>query len=230
MYDCNMSSHPVTTRSYAQLCGIATALDVIGDRWTTLVVRDLLLGPLRFGDLAQGLPGIGTNTLAARLKHLEASEVVQRRLLPMPDRGTVYELTEYGRELEPILMALGRWGTKSMGRLPSNVASRSRWLVAAMLAFHDGSKRIARPTTWELRLSDSAFTARAEGTNLTVTAGAPESADLVITTKDELLHGLMTRQLTPDTAVATGAVTLDGDATAFPRLLELLDFPPSGGS
>jgi len=99
-----------------------------------------------------------------------------------------------------------------------------------MLAFHDESKRIARPTTWELRLSDSAFTARAEGTNLTVTAGAPESADLVITTKDELLHGLMTRQLTPDTAVATGAVTLDGDATAFPRLLELLDFPPSGGS
>jgi putative sterol carrier protein len=96
-----------------------------------------------------------------------------------------------------------------------------------MLAFHDESKRIARPTTWELRLSDSAFTARAEGTNLTVTAGAPESADLVITTKDELLHGLMTRQLTPDTAVATGAVTLNGDATALPRLLELLVFPPS---
>jgi DNA-binding HxlR family transcriptional regulator len=213
------------TRSYSQRCGIATALDVIGDRWTALVVRDLLLGPLRFGDLAEGLPGIGTNTLTARLKHLEAAEVVNRRLLPMPGRGTVYELTAYGRELEPILMALGRWGTRSMGRLPSNVTTRSRWLVAAMLAFHDESKRIARPTTWELRLSDSAFAARAEAKSLTITAGAPESADLVITTEDEHLHRLLTGQLTPETAVATGAVTLDGDVTALQRLLDLLDFP-----
>ena len=88
-----MSSPAAPGRSYAQLCGIATALDLIGDRWTTLVVRDLLLGPLRFGDLAEGLPGIGTNTLAARLKHLEATGVVRRRLLPSPDRGTVYELS-----------------------------------------------------------------------------------------------------------------------------------------
>jgi DNA-binding HxlR family transcriptional regulator len=225
MYHRIMSSYPATARSYAQLCGIATALDVIGDRWTALVVRDLLLGPLRFGDLTEGLPGIGTNTLAARLKHLEACEVIARRLLPLPNRGTVYELTAYGRELEPIVMALGRWGTKSMGRLQVNVTSRSRWLVAAMLAFHDDSKRIARPTTWELRLSDGAFAARAEGTSLTITAGAPESADLVIMTKDEDLHRLMTHALTPDTAVATGAVTLDGDATALPRLLELVAFP-----
>jgi len=220
-----MSSHVPMTRSYAQLCGIATALDVIGDRWTPLVLRDLLLGPLRFGDLAEGLPGIGTNTLAARLKHLEASGVVHRRLLPLPDRGTVYELTTYGRELEPILMALGRWGTKSMGRLPADVASRSRWLVAAMLAFHDESHRIARPTTWELRLTDGAFTVRAKGTSLTVTAGAPDDADLVITTEDEHLHRLLTRQLTPAEAVAAGAVKLDGDAAALPRLIELFAFP-----
>jgi len=220
-----MSSHAATTRSYAQLCGIATALDVIGDRWTPLVVRDLLLGPLRFGDLVDGLPGIGTNTLAARLKHLEASGVVRRRLLPFPDRGTVYELTGYGRELEPILLALGRWGTKSMGRLPPGTVSRSRWLVAAMLAFHDESRRIARPTTWELRLTDGTFTVRAEGTGLTVTAGAPEDADLVITAADDHLHQLLTRRLTPDEAVASGAVTLDGQASALPRLVELFAFP-----
>src|SRR5664280_673972 len=141
-----------TARSYSQLCGIATALDVIGDRWAALILRDLLLGPLRFGELAEGLPGIGTNTLAARLKDLEGSDVVRRELLPLPDRGTVYELTPYGRELEPILMGLGRWGTKSMGRLPPDVATRSRWLVAAMLAFHDETRLVARPTTWELRL------------------------------------------------------------------------------
>jgi DNA-binding HxlR family transcriptional regulator len=240
MYVRNMSSDAATTRSYAQLCGIATALDVIGDRWTPLVLRDLLLGPLRFGDLAEGLPGIGTNTLTARLKHLEAAGVIRRRLLPLPDRGTVYELTPYGRELEPILLALGRWGTRSMGRLPSDVASRSRWLVAAMLAFHDESRRVARPTPWELRLTDGPFTVWAQGTSLTVTAGAPDApeargapgalgargqADLVITTKDDHFHRLLSRQLNPAEAVATGKITLEGDAAALPRLLELFAFP-----
>jgi DNA-binding HxlR family transcriptional regulator len=218
-------SAQVAMRGYAQLCGIATALDVIGDRWAPLVVRDLLLGPLRFIDLAEGLPGIGTNTLAARLKHLEAADVVHRRLLPLPDRGTVYELTPYGRELEPILLSLGRWGTRSMGNLPPDVATRSRWLVAAMLAFHDESQRIARPTTWELRLTDGTFTVRAEGTNLTLTAGAPEDADLAITTEDAELHRLLRRQVTPDEAVTAGSVTLDGDASALPGLVELFAFP-----
>jgi DNA-binding HxlR family transcriptional regulator len=213
------------TRSYAQLCGIAAALDVIGDRWTPLVARDLLLGPLRFGDLAAGLPGIGTNTLAARLKQLETSGVVRRRLLPLPDGGTVYELTPYGRELEPILLGLGRWGTKRMGDLARDVATRSRWLVAAMLAFHDEGQRIARPTTWELRLTDGAFTVQAQGTTLTVTAGAPEHADLAITTEDEQLHRLLTGQLAPEQAVATGAITLAGDAAALPHLLSLFAFP-----
>jgi DNA-binding HxlR family transcriptional regulator len=212
-------------RSYAQLCGIATALDVIGDRWAPLIVRDLLLGPLRFGDLAEGLPGIGTNTLTDRLKHLEGAGVVERRLQPLPDRGTVYELTEYGRELEPILLALGRWGTKSMGRLPGEVVTRSRWLVAAMLAFHDSTRRIARTTTWELRLSDGTFTVQAEGTSLTVAAGAPERPDAVVTTSDADLHALLTRRLAPGEAVASGAVTLDGDTSALTRLVELFDFP-----
>jgi DNA-binding HxlR family transcriptional regulator len=215
-------------RSYAQLCGIATALDVIGDRWTPLVLRDLLLGPLRFVDLAEGLPGIGTNTLAARLKQLEAADVVHRRLLPFPDRGTVYELTSYGRELEPILLALGRWGTRSMASLPPDVATRSRWLVAAMLAFHDESQRIARPTTWELRLTDGPFTVRAEGTTVTVTAGAPDRADLVITTEDDELHRLLTRRVTPDEAVTDGTVVIAGDASALVRLVELFAFPALG--
>jgi DNA-binding HxlR family transcriptional regulator len=212
-------------RSYAQLCGIATALDVIGDRWAALIVRDLLLGPLRFGDLADGLPGIGTNTLTARLKHLEAAGVLERRLLPLPDRGTVYELTDYGRELEPILLSLGRWGTKSMGRLPGEVVSRSRWLVAAMLAFHDPSRRVGRATTWELRLSDGVFTVVAEGTTLSVAAGTPEHADVVVTMSDEVLHALLTRRLASRDAVGSGAVVLDTDEAALERLVELFDFP-----
>jgi DNA-binding HxlR family transcriptional regulator len=212
-------------RSYAQLCGVASALDVIGDRWTPLVVRELLLGPVRFGDLVAGLPGIGTNTLAARLKHLESAGVVQRRLLPLPERATVYELTDYGRELETILLALGRWGTKSMGRLPPEVATRSRWLVAAMLAFRDERRRVARPTTWELRLTDGAFTVRAEGANLAISAGAPDDADVVITTDDEQLHRVLTGRLTPAEALASGAITVDGDDAALAGLLDLFAFP-----
>jgi DNA-binding HxlR family transcriptional regulator len=215
----------MTTRSYAQLCGVASALDVIGERWALLVVRDLLLGPLRFGDLADGLPGIGTNTLTSRLKQLESAGVVERRLLPAPDRGTVYELTSYGRELEPILMSLGRWGTRSMGRLPAEIASRSRWLVAGMLAFHDENHRVAKPTTWELRLSDGVFTVRAKAKLLTMTAGAPEHPDLVVTTRDDQLHRLLTRQLSPEQAVASGVISLDGDASLLPALVELFAFP-----
>src|ERR1700733_3312973 len=86
---------PVTKRGYSQLCGIATALDMVGDRWALLILRDLMLGALHFNELASGLPGIGTNTLTARLKQLETAGVIRRRLLALPDGGTVYELTEY---------------------------------------------------------------------------------------------------------------------------------------
>jgi DNA-binding HxlR family transcriptional regulator len=228
----SMTGVPAPTaspRSYNQLCGIASALDVIGDRWTTLVLRDLLLGPLRFGDLADGMPGIGTNTLAARLRHLESAGVVQRTLLPLPDRGTAYELTDYGRELEPVLMALGRWGTKSMGRLLPDVTARSRWLVGAMPAFHDGRRRAARPTTWELRLTDGPFTVRARGKTFVVAAGAPQDADLIVTAQDNVLHALLAGGLTARDAVRSGAVSLEGDTAALPLLLELCVFPaPSG--
>jgi DNA-binding HxlR family transcriptional regulator len=218
-------ARPAATRSYSQLCGIATALDVVGDRWALLVLRDLLIGPLRFGDLADGLPGIGTNTLAARLKHLEASGVISRRLLPMPERGTVYELTSYGRELEPILLALGRWGTKRMGCLPPDVTARSRWLIAAMLAFRNPARLVGRPTTWELRLTDGAFTVRADGADLVVAAGAPDSADLTVTATDQHLHQLLTGQLSPAEATRAGLVTLAGDPSALPALIDLFVFP-----
>lgn len=211
-------------RSYAQLCGIATALDVVGDRWALLIVRDLMFGPLRFGDLVEGLPGIGTNTLTVRLKQLESAGVVHRRLLPAPDRATGYELTAYGHELEPILMALGRWGTRSMGRLPAELAARSRWLVAGMLAFHDTDHRAAAPTTWELRLTDGPFTVRAEGAEVSIAAGAPDRPDHRITVADGALHLMLTGRLAPAAAVATGACTVS-DPQALPTLLELFAFP-----
>src|ERR671933_2910831 len=112
----------MTARSYEQFCGIARALDL-------LVVRDLLLGPKRFTDLRHGLPGIGSNVLAARLKELERAGVVQRRTLPPPAPATVYELTDYGRELEEPLLALGRWGARSLGPPEPGARLPSEWLV-----------------------------------------------------------------------------------------------------
>ncbi|HEY2795936.1 MAG TPA: winged helix-turn-helix transcriptional regulator [Micromonosporaceae bacterium] len=214
-----------TTRSYSQLCGIATALDLVGDRWALLVVRELVFGPQRFNDLADGLPGIGTNTLSVRLKQLEAAGVVRRHLLPLPERGTAYELTDYGGELRPILLALGRWGARSMNPGSSNLTARSRWLLAAMLAFHTDSRPIGTPTTWELRLDHGTFTVVADGPALDINTGAPDRADAVVTVADATLHRLLTRQITPGEAVADGSVTLAGDVATLDLLVDRFDFP-----
>ena len=99
-------------RSYNQFCGLACALDVVGDRWTLLIVRELLAGPHRFKDLTKGLPGISTNLLSKRLKHLEQQGLLRRRALPPPAGSTVYELTPLGQALEATLLELGKWGSQ----------------------------------------------------------------------------------------------------------------------
>jgi DNA-binding HxlR family transcriptional regulator len=103
----------VAARSYGQYCGVTTAIELVSERWALLIIRDLLVGPRRYTDLKQGLPKIPTNILSARLKELQESEVIRR--IPLARCGLVYELTGYGRELEPIVLALGRWGFRSMG-------------------------------------------------------------------------------------------------------------------
>src|ERR671937_1536103 len=125
----------VTSRTYDQFCGVARALDLVGERWALLIVRDLLLGPKRFTDLRNGLPRIGTNVLAARLQELERAGVVERRGLPPPAASTVYELTDYGRTLEGPLLSLGRWGATSMGQRQDGQSLRSEWLAVALKAF-----------------------------------------------------------------------------------------------
>src|SRR3979411_3221280 len=103
-------------RAYGQYCGFSRALEAVGERWALLIVRDLLVGPKRFTDLLHGLPGIPSNVLTVRLKERENAGVARRRVLPLPARAVVYELTEYGLELEDVGVALGRWGAESLGR------------------------------------------------------------------------------------------------------------------
>src|SRR5712692_3818018 len=119
----------MSKRSYAQLCPIPHPLHQVCERWTLLVVRELLLGPKRFSDLRAGLPGIGTNVLTTRLREHEAGGVIARRVLPPPAASTVYELTSYGRDLVPVLLAFGRWGARSLGEKKEGEALRSEWIA-----------------------------------------------------------------------------------------------------
>jgi DNA-binding HxlR family transcriptional regulator len=215
----------VTRRSYDQFCGIARALDLVGERWGLLVVRDLLLGPKRFSDLRRSLPGIGSNVLTTRLRELEASGVVARRELPPPAASTVYELTDYGRELEPILLDLGRWGARSLGPRAEGQALRSEWLAVALRAYFQPEAAAGVDATVELRLSDGDFVVRIAEGALRVAAGGDGDTDLRLETDEETLIGFLAGAGVPEEALRP-----EGDRSLLRRLPQLFPFgAPVGG-
>ena len=214
-----------TKRSYSQGCGTAYALDLVGDRWALLVVRELVLGPKRFTDLRDGLPGIGPNVLSQRLKELEEAGVLHRRTLPPPAASTVYELTEWGSELDDIVIQLARWGARSPD-LPREAGTQPEWVVLGLRALYDPDGE-PEPAAYELRFGDEAFWARVEDGAMTVGRGAVSDPDLVITTEVGAFARLMQGGLTPAAALRSGAVKLDGERKAFDRFLALFKFPPS---
>jgi DNA-binding HxlR family transcriptional regulator len=209
----------MTSRSYDQFCGIARALDLVGERWALLIIRDLILGPKRFTDLRRGLPGIGTNVLAARLKELERAGVVARRALPPPAASTVYELTEYGRELEGPLLAVGRWGAASMGQRQPDQALRSEWFGVALKAFFRSEAAADLEAEIELRFGDGTLLARIDRGSLVVEPGSPNSADLVLETEVETLIAYLAGADVPPAALAP-----HGDATLLERLPRMFAF------
>jgi DNA-binding HxlR family transcriptional regulator len=214
----------VHERSYNQYCGVAHALDLVGDRWALLVVRDLLLGPKRYTDLARTLPGIGTNILSARLRRLEDAGVIRRRTLPPPAASTVYELTEYGRELDGIVLALGRWGARSMGGRQPEQAIHPEWLVNALRAFSAPGED-ATPEEFGLELDGAAFHVRVADGALEGANGPPADPILVLTTNTETLLELVLGIVEPEAAEHDGRLRLDGDRAALRRFLGLFSFP-----
>jgi DNA-binding HxlR family transcriptional regulator len=209
----------VTSRSYDQFCGVARALDLVGERWALLIVRDLILGPKRFTDLRRGLPGIGTNVLAARLRELERGEVVARRTLPPPAASTVYELTEYGRSLEGPLLALGRWGALSMGQRQPGQTLRSEWLGVALKAFFRPEAASDLRAEIELRFDDGTFLARVDHGSLAVEPGSPNGADLVLETEVETLIAYLAGANVPPAALGA-----EGDEALLGRLPSIFAF------
>jgi DNA-binding HxlR family transcriptional regulator len=147
-------------RSYGQYCTVARALDVVGERWTLLLVRELSTGPKRFKDLLEGLPGIGTNLLANRLKTLEGEGIVRRATLPPPAGSNVYELTELGGSLDPVIVALSRWGARLLDAPREEEDLRAGWAAVAMRSAIGREVAGGRPSTYEFRIDGEAFHVR----------------------------------------------------------------------
>ncbi|MEU0492426.1 helix-turn-helix domain-containing protein [Nocardiopsis sp. NPDC006139] len=212
-------------RSYGQFCGLARALETVGERWTLLIVRNLLSGPQRYTDLRKGLPSIPTNILSARLKQLEEADVVTRRALPHPERAVVYELTDYGRELEPALIALGRWGASTMTGPRAGEVVTAESVAMAFRTTYRPEAAGKGTVGYEVRMGD--FTIRLQITEgvLTAAIGPHPSPDLVIERVSEQgIHAMMTGARTPEQALADGSVRVEGDAALLPGFVETFRF------
>jgi DNA-binding HxlR family transcriptional regulator len=216
-------------RSYRQYCAVARGLDLVGERWTLLIVRDLLTGPKRYSDLLAGLPGIGTNLLAARLRELGRAGVIVRRVLPPPAASTVYELTDVGQGLEPVVIALGRWGRRFLGSwTEGEYLSANAYLVAMRAAFRpDAAAGLTE--TFELRVGEQVFEVSIADGACTTRETQPTNADVVLTLDVTTLGGLLHGQLEPDEAMARGLVNVRGDSNSLQRFVELFaHFPREG--
>jgi DNA-binding HxlR family transcriptional regulator len=200
------------TRRYRQYCGMAKALDVVGERWTLLILRELLLGPRRYTDLLEGLPGITTNLLAERLKHLEREGVIARERLPPPAATWVYALSAAGWELEPALLALGRWGWRYMERPAPDDALSIDWaLVALKRRYVPGSGR----WTVELRPGAKVFQLRPAGDRLEVRHGTPWEPDARAEGDEEAFRALLLGRAGPRALQRGGRLRVQGDAGAW---------------
>jgi len=211
-------------RTYGDSCGIARALDIVGERWALLVVRELILGPKRFTDLREGLPRLGPDMLAQRLRDLEEAGVVRRRTLPAPAASRVYELTEWGADLEPVLLELGRWGSRV--RLPDQPPPLG--VDAAILALEttfDPASAVGVNESYEIRLGDQRFSLTVTGGRLRISRGEGGDAAVSIDTDTVTLAAVAFHGRPLQDAMELGDAHVHGDPAAAERLLTLFRAP-----
>ena len=213
-------------RKFDQYCPVAHALSLVGERWSLLIVRELLHGPKRYTDLTNGLPGIGTNILAARLKDLEACGIVQKRTLPPPAASTVYELTEYGAGLREALYALARWGARTIGPPGPDDDLYPEWGLNALPALFNAEAARDLTETYVLVVDGDAFTARVVNGSLDASVGVAEDADVVVEMDMETFFGLASGELAPGDAMNSGQARVEGTLDALERCFRVLSFAP----
>ena len=211
-------------RSYDDGCAAAHALDLIGERWALLVVRELVLGPKRFTDLRAGLPGASPNVLAQRLRELERAGIVRRRKLAPPAASRVYELTAWGAELEPVIRALGRWGSRSPW-MPDDAAIGVDSVIIALRTMFDPGAAGELRASFELRLGEDRFRAEVADGRFLAVRGAAERPDAIVETDAATLDALVFQDHPLAEALRDGAIKVEGDESKVARFLTLFPLP-----
>jgi DNA-binding HxlR family transcriptional regulator/putative sterol carrier protein len=214
----------VTMRTYCDGCAAAHALDLVGERWALLVVRELLLGPKRFADLRAGLPNASPDVLSRRLRELERAGVVRRRKLPPPAASKVYELTEWGKELEPVIIRLGRWGARSPSR-PRDAGLSVDSLILSFRTMFDPYAAEGLSVSYELRLGEDRFRAVVDDGRFEIVRGSAERPDAIIETDVGTLVALVYDGRPLAEALRSGDIKVKGDESAVERFLKLFPLP-----
>ncbi len=211
-------------RTYGDRCGIARALDLVGERWALLIIRELLLGPKRFTDLREGLSHVGPDVLTQRLRELEQADVLYQRKLPPPAAANVYELTPWGRELEPVVLGLGRWGSRSPVPGGESVLGVDSAVLALKTLF-DATAADGLDAHYELRLGEQPFELRVRGNSFAVSRASVADPDATIETDPATLSAVLWHGRKLASAERSGEIRLRGDRGLVKRLLQLFPLP-----
>lgn len=216
----------MSRRNYGQFCGLAHALDVVGERWSLLIVRELGTGPKRYNQLADALGGIGTSLLATRVRQLEADGIVARRLLlDQPSSAVAYELTDTGRELASAVVPLAVWGARHQmaDADADDEAFRAEWALSFLIADGEGLASDV-DAVYEFHIGESAACLRIRRGRMSVRGGtAPEPADVIVRSTREVLSDLVGQRMTVAEAVADGRIEAEGDPDEVARLAAIVD-------
>jgi DNA-binding HxlR family transcriptional regulator len=218
------------TKSYNQYCGLAYALDIIGERWTLLIVRELMAGPRRFTDLVEGLPGISTNLLSERLKDLEQQGLLRHRKLPPPAGSTVYELTALGQALENTLLELGRWGSQFVPHSMegAHLLHASSYALTLKTFFRPEQAQ-GLNETYELHIDDEVLQVQIREGQLQVRQGQALKPDAIVHTDMPTYLGLLSGQIASDEAIGRRLLWIEGDPAALGRFLAACQLPSTVG-
>lgn len=213
-------------RTYNQYCATARTLDIVGERWTLLLIRELLTGPKRFGDLHGCLRGLGTGLLSARLKNLEQQGLVCKVTLPAPARTPAYALTRAGEELGPAVLSLARWGLKwAMGEPREGETFHPGWAVLGLRACFAPEASAGLRAVYEFRVGAEVFHARVDDGTIETVHGPAQHPDVTITTDDEIFRDLIGGRTTLAVALKDGRASASGDRPTLRRLHTMFPLP-----